>query len=278
MWLPAALLATLCLAVACQLPTVAAGALLHPARSVRSGSTPAGCVERSFDGADVTLRGWYCAAAAPRRGSLVILHGVADTRAGSAGLIGRFTRKGLDVVAYDSRAHGESGGDVCTYGFWEKQDLRRVIDALPSGPVVLMGSSLGAAVALQEAAEDPRVAGVVAAEVFSDLKTVARERLPWFVPTWIMHRAFRAAERRGRFDAEAVSPERAAKSITAPVLLIHGSADTDTSPDHSRRVLDALRGPKRLIRVEGARHNESLRGARIWNDIETWLAALFHGG
>ena len=39
-----------------------------------------------------------------------------------------FLARGFDVVAYDSRAHGESEGDVCTYGFYEKEDLRRVLD------------------------------------------------------------------------------------------------------------------------------------------------------
>ena len=62
-------------------------------------------------------------------------------------------------VAYDSRAHGESEGDVCTYGFFEKRDLHQVLDSIGPGPIALVGTSRGAAVALQEAAEDARVAG-----------------------------------------------------------------------------------------------------------------------
>jgi pimeloyl-ACP methyl ester carboxylesterase len=54
------------------------------------------------------------------------------------------------------------------------------------------------------------------------------------------------------------------------VLLIHGASDVDTPPDHSRRVLAALAGPKRLILVPGARHNESLRGD-VWGEIDRWL-------
>ena len=74
---------------------------------------------------------------------------------------------------------------------------------------------------------------------------------------------------------DAVSPLIAATEITVPVLLIHGEADTDTSPDHSRRVLAALRGPKRLILVPGAHHNESLRGA-VWDEIDAWLDEVLH--
>src|SRR5438128_11590183 len=91
-----------------------------------------------------------------------------------------FVPRGFDVVAYDSRAHGESDGDICTYGFFEKNDLHRVLDTVDDGPVVLLGTSLGAAVAILEAADDQRVATVVAAETFADLRTVATERAPFF--------------------------------------------------------------------------------------------------
>ena len=68
---------------------------------------------------------------------------------------------------------------ACTYGFFEKQELRLVLDTIEQGPVVLMGTSLGAAVALQEAGEDDRVGVVVAAETFADLRTARnRSQLP----------------------------------------------------------------------------------------------------
>jgi dipeptidyl aminopeptidase/acylaminoacyl peptidase len=140
--------------------------------------------------------------------------------------------------------------------------------------VVLMGTSLGGAVALQAAADDPRVAGVVAAEVFSDLETIARDRMPRFTPSWVVRRGLRKAEARAGFKAEDVSPLRAAGSIRVPVLLIHGAGDVDTRPEHSKRVLAALHGPKRLILVDGARHNESLRGPAVWLEIENWIEHL----
>jgi uncharacterized protein len=258
-------------------PSIAAGALLHPARSIRTVPTPKGCVDQIFQGAGIELSGWFCAAIGPRRGSLVFLHGVADTRAGSAGLVERFTSKGLDVVAYDSRAHGESGGDSCTYGFWERQDLRQVIDELRPGPVVLLGTSLGGAVALQAAAGNHRVAGVVAAEVFSDFETIVRDRTPRFVPAWFVRRALRVAEERADFRVAEVSPEKAARSIAVPVLLLHGAADVDTPPDHSRRVLAALLGPKRLILIEGARHNQSLRDSSTWDEVGGFIESLVSG-
>lgn len=253
-----------------ELPAAGAAGLLHPARHRVLVNPPPTCRETTFTGEGLELKGWRCQTSAPRRGTLVYLHGVADTRASAAGVIERFGRRGFDVIAYDSRAHGQSGGDACTYGFLEKRDLHRVLDVVAPGPIVLLGTSLGAAVALQEAALDSRVTAVVAAETFSDLRTVATERAPFFFTRGIIASAFERAERDGRFDVDAVSPMVAAADIRIPVLLIHGAADSDTPPDHSRRVLAALAGPKRLILVPGARHNESLRGA-VWSEVERWI-------
>lgn|SRR5688572_2544889 len=259
-------------------PSIAAGGLLHPARVALYNHTPEGCLEQEFAGDGLTLRGWSCAAHRQRRGSVVYLHGVADNRSSAVGVINHLTRRGFDVVAYDSRAHGQSDGDVCTYGFFEKRDLKRVIDSLPPGPVVLIGSSLGAAVAIQGAVGNERVAGVVAAEAFSDLRTIAIERAPRVLPRPVIARAFRIAEDRGHFDVASVSPAVAAALLRIPVLLIHGADDVATRPEHSRRILSALNGPKQLFLVPHAGHNQSLNDPLAWNHIEQWLFSVVPGG
>jgi pimeloyl-ACP methyl ester carboxylesterase len=254
------------------LPAIGAGALLHPAKTRARIAAPAVCRDETFAGAGVSLKGWRCATSVRRRGTIVWLHGVADNHGSAAGLVDRFLPRGFDLVAYDSRAHGESGGEACTYGFYEKQDLARVIDTLSGGPIVLIGDSLGGAVALQEAADDPRITVVVAAETFSDLRTVATERAPRLFTAGTLRRAFERAARDGHFDIDAVSPARAAAGIHVPVLLIHGDADVDTPPDHSRRIYAALAGPKRLILVPGGTHNSSLR-PDVWREIDRWIDA-----
>jgi pimeloyl-ACP methyl ester carboxylesterase len=252
-------------------PSIAANGLLQPERRKVTSGPPEGCVDRDFAGERVTLRGWFCEARGKRRGTVIYLHGIADNRGSGTGAIQRYVRRAFDVIAYDGRRHGDSGGDLCTYGFLEKRDLRRVIAELKLGPVILIGTSLGAAVALQEAASDPHVASIVAAEVFSDLRTVATERAPRFLPQPIIRKAFRIAEERGGFLVDAVSPADAARSIRAPTLLIHGAADRETPPAHSQRVYEALAGPRRLILVPGAGHNQSLNAPGIWVEIDKWM-------
>ncbi len=274
MWIGILAVAAAILVGLVQLPSLGAGALLHPQRRTRYEPMPAACVAREFAGAGVALSGWFCEADGERRASLVYLHGVADNRSSAAGLVQRFTRRGIAVIAYDSRAHGESGGEVCTYGYFEKEDLRRVIAALDDRPVVLLGTSLGGAVAIQAAVDQPRVAGVVAAEVFSDLQTVVRQRVPRIVPDWALRRALRAAETRGRFEVSHVSPREAAGALTIPVLVIHGAEDHQTPPGHSKEILEALKGPRELILVAGAAHNETLSLPAVWARIDAWVDRL----
>lgn len=255
-------------------PSIAAGGLLRPARVALYSSMPSGCVETPYAGDGLMLQGWMCVARGPRRGSLVYLHGVADNRSSALGVIEWFTQRGFDVVAYDSRAHGQSDGSVCTYGFYEKRDLKRVIDVLRPGPVLLMGNSLGGAVAIQGAVNNERVVGVIAAEAFSDLRTIATERALRFLPRPIIARVFRLAEERGHFDVAAVSPAVAAASLRIPVLLIHGANDVNTRPEHSRRIFWALKGPKQLLLVPGAGHNQSMNSPDAWTVIDRWLSAV----
>jgi pimeloyl-ACP methyl ester carboxylesterase len=261
-------------AAATQLPSIGAGLILHPPHRRVVATPPSSCQKVTFRGEGVNLQGWRGEAEGKRRGTLIYLHGIADNRASGAGVLERFRKQGFDVLAFDSRAHGESEGDACTYGIFEKQDLRAVLDTVRSGPVVLVGSSLGAAVALQLAASDQRVSLVVAAESFSDLRTVASERAPFFFSSATIARAFKLAEQKGGFRIEDASPVLAARAITVPVLIIHGAADSDTSPDHARRLFAALAGPKRLILVPNAGHNQSLHEGEIWTEIERWIDSI----
>jgi len=259
-------------AAATQLPGIGAGALLHPQKRVVTAVAPAGCVDETFAGVDVQLRAWRCDARGARHGTVVYLHGVADARTSAAGAIERYTSRGFDVIAYDSRAHGQSTGDACTYGYFEKRDLARVIDRARSGPIVLVGVSLGAAVALLAAADDPRVTAVLAAETFSDLESIARDRAPWIIRAGSFGRAIRSAERQARFVVADVSPVQAAARLAVPVFLVHGDADRDTRAEHSQRVYDALHGPRRLVLVPGAGHGQSLTPG-VWDDADAWIAS-----
>ena len=148
-----------------------------------------------------------------------------------------------------------------------------MLDELGVDNVILIGHSLGGAVALQAAAVDRRVRAVVAASTFADLRSIATERAPSVFTPSLIKAAFERAEHDGRFVVDDVSPVRAAAEIRVPVLIVHGALDTDTRPAHAERVFAALRGPKELLIVKDAGHNDALKSA-VWNKVERWIDQL----
>ena len=186
----------------------------------------------------------------------------------------RLVPLGYNVLAYDSRAHGESGGRYTTFGYYEKRDVSRAIDFLGVDRVFLAGISLGAAVAIQSAAEDSRVAGVIAISSFASLEEVVRDRLPGFIPAGQIRGALRAVERRANIRVKDVDAVAAARRIEVPVLLLHGSLDRFTPLDHTERIYGALQGPRELVEVDGAGHADVLASDQAWTAILDWFASL----
>ena len=258
-------------------PSWGAGALLHPGRRPLTTPPPAGAQDVTIESGGLKLKGWLFRGSGPRRGTLIYLHGSGDNRASGISIAERFLGRGFDALAYDSRAHGESEGDACTYGYFERRDLSRAIDGLQAQPVVVLGVSLGGAVALQTAAEDPRIAAVVAVASFSDLRTVAQERAPFIASHANIEAAFRLAEEQAHFKVDDANPLAAAPRIRVPVFLIHGQADTETPPAHSQRLFEALRGDRRLLLVPGAGHNDALR-PEVWTQIDAWIDKVLPRG
>lgn len=266
-WLAIAVVLSL---AGCMPASWGAGALLHPSRRPLTMARPAEAQDFTFSSGGLKLKGWLFTASGARRGTMVYLHGSADNRASGVYIAERFLARGFDALVYDSRAHGESEGNTCTYGYFEKHDLSRAIDGLHAQPIVVVGVSLGAAVALQAAAEDSRIAAVVAVSSFSDLRTVAKERAPFIASSSNIEAAFKLAEEQAQFKVDEASPLRAAPRVRAPVFLVHGQADVETPPTHSQRLFVALQGERRLLLVPGAGHNDALR-PDVWGQIDPWL-------
>jgi uncharacterized protein len=265
-------------AVGCMPPSWGANAMLHPGKHSPTRRPDQRFEEMRLQGDGVRLAAWAFPTEKRRRGTVIYLHGVGDSRGSSLWLAQHLTGRGFDVLAYDSRAHGDSEGEVCTYGYHEKRDLWRVLDGITVRPVVLLGHSMGAAIALQAAANEPRVAAVVAVASISDLRTAAIERAPFFASRGNIEEALRIAERQGKFVVAEVSPVAAARHIRAPTLIIHGERDDETPADHSRRVYEALPGPnKRLLIAPGRRHGDALN-AETWREVDRWMDSLFPPG
>jgi fermentation-respiration switch protein FrsA (DUF1100 family) len=214
----------------------------------------------------VTLRGWLFRAGSPNGGAVILLHGLGDTRIGMTAEARFLLEAGYAVLLPDARGHGESGGQVISYGVREAEDVRRWSDWLlarvPGARLYGLGASMGAAVLLQSLAVEPHFRAVVAECPFVNFRQIALHRLhqrsrvpaPLLEPVVLL--SFAYARARYGVNLWSVSPAAVVRSTTVPILFIHGTEDTSIPVRHSR-VLHALNPATRLWEVAGAAHVSS---------------------
>ncbi|MBI2893121.1 MAG: alpha/beta fold hydrolase [Deltaproteobacteria bacterium] len=212
------------------------------------------------DGA--TLRGWYIAGRARGSPLVMLLHGIGSSRADQVHAARAHVELGHAVAMMDGRGHGESDGMTVSFGLREKDDVRRIIDVLTHGdrnlPVALQGCSMGAAIALQAAAENPQVRAVIAEAPFYDLEEMARQSVRW-LPGLLaragigVFRAIAPLELGGELDE--VSPAAAVRRRPdLKTLFIVGGRDHVIPPSHGRRLHRIAAGPSELWDLPNAEH------------------------
>ena len=222
---------------------------------------------------------------------VVIAHGLTETKERHFKRAWKLNAMGHDVVLFDHRDHGRSGGRGVTFGVQEKQDLRAVIDNAArrgfidvSRGVVTMGFSLGGGTVLQHAAVDPRVVGVVALAPFADLRSAInsfRQKLtPWIREDWLMS-GFDVATGEKGYTIDEASAIEAFKRVDVPVLLVEGGRDPYLPGiEHVHRLAaakscgtDAVergRACVRSVRIAGANHTSLVH--RHWPKLDREIA------
>lgn len=219
---------------------------------------------RAPDG--IMLRGWKIRAQTPNGDWVLLFHGIVDNRASMAPFADFLLHAGYGAIMMDAREQGASDGTLTTFGWKERWDTKAIIDALYASEeprnVFELGESMGAAIALQSAAVDPRIRAVVAEASFSSLLNVSYDYAGLDVSPLLgetlfrpaTYFALRSAEKEGGFRVEDVSPERAVAERPFPVLLICGTRDRTIPCRHSEEIYRAAVGPKQLWVVPGAGH------------------------
>jgi uncharacterized protein len=216
----------------------------------------------------VKLKGWYLRPAHDNGKDVVMLHGITDNREGMAGFAPMLLDRGYRILLVDARAHGESGGSVATYGLLDADDIHRWVGWLyqeqRSSCVYGFGESMGAALVLESLSIEPRFCAVVAESAFSTFRSVAYDRVayyvhlgPWFGKTvgrLPIEVGLLYTKLRYGLDLSKANPAQALAGSITPVLLIHGSADTNILPHHSELMAARFPNHVSLWEVNGALH------------------------
>ena len=182
--------------------------------------------EMHFKTADgLTLAGWYVP---PQNGAVVILlHPYYGNRLGVLPVARMLMRHGYGVLMYDQRASGESEGDVRSLGWLDIDDVRLALDWLrlrqAGAKVGVFGCSIGGAMAMAAAAQNPSI-GAVAADGPSYLTFDESEHGNWWfdLPVAALYTSF-VALRAQTFPH--ISTRYAAQEIAPRSLLLISSGE-----------------------------------------------------
>ena len=232
------------------------------------------------DGVDLAAA--VTAAEGTPRGAVVLVHGFTATQADSHVVELRIALvdAGLDVVTYDARGHGGSGG-TCTLGNEERHDVAAAVAMARQrcDNVVVVGASMGAIAALAHAAEDTSLAGVVT------VSSPARWKLHG-LPT--VGAAFMTKTRLGRRLLRTrlgvrvaphmklgPEPRTLASRLRVPLAVVHGAADRFMPVKEADELFRSAGARRRIDVLPGMGHAFGpLASPRILDAVSWALAAV----
>ena len=197
----------------------------------------------TFRGTDSTilLKGWLFEAKRSDK-AVILVHSYGNNRlefgVETVDMIKEFLNNGYNVLTFDLRNSGESGGKDCTLGYNEKEDVKAAIKYIRnqgSKHITLIGFSTGASASILAAAESTSASGsalvdaVIADSPYSDLKTYLNSDLDkWTgLPSFPFNRTTALAINvAGGIRAEEASPVNAITAENTPhLMLIHSRND-----------------------------------------------------
>lgn len=196
----------------------------------------------------------------------IICHGHTMNRLNSLKYANIFYDKGYNVVMYDHRYFGKSDGKFCSMGFYERQDLSRIIDYAREtfgrdAFIALHGESMGAVTVLLELGLRSDIDLVVADCPFSDTFGYYRELFEhlFHLPSIpIVDYCSSMAKTFYKYDFAKCSPIADVRQSNVPICFIHGKADDFICPHHSLDMYKVCKNPmSELHLVEGAGHARS---------------------
>lgn len=217
------------------------------------------------DGA--SLVGWVMRTSRDSSGLwLLICHGNAgnlsefDRPVHYAGLRGL----GLNLLAFDYRGYGESGGAASEQGLYRDAeaayDYLRHSLGVPADQIVVFGHSLGSAVAI-DLVSRTRVAGLIVEGALTSAVHRGQELYPYIPVRWLARSRFSSIDK--------------VSHITVPKLFLHAARDEVIPLAHGRRLFEAAPPPKTFLELDGG-HGDAfdVDSARYFGSIAAFLATL----
>ncbi|MGL5018427.1 MAG: alpha/beta hydrolase [Luteolibacter sp.] len=228
---------------------------------------------KSGDG--TLLHGWFIPAkgksAEAAKGTIVFSHGNAGSIGHHLGFCAWLAEAAYNVIIYDYRGFGKSGGTVDRRGMIDDVKaafayaLRR--PDIDTTRLVSYGHSLGGAQSITALGESPvkGLRAVVIDGAFASYQAMAR----------IIG---------GQLGASLVTDELAPKDFVKkltpiPLLVVHGARDEVVPVSQGRQLFEAASEPKTLFEVKSGRHGTALSedGGAYRRKMIAWLDEVMKG-
>ena len=202
------------------------------------------------------IHSWWIPAAKPNAKVLLYLHGNGINIGANVAHAARFHQIGFAVLIIDYRGYGLSEGsfpnensvylDAATA--WDYLVKQRQIQ--PSN-IFIYGHSLGGAIAINLATQQPQTAGLIIESSFTSIQNVAnlRGQFKLFPVNFILNQHFDSINK--------------VKDLRMPVLFIHGTDDNIVPDFMGKQLYAAAREPKQLLIVPNAGHNDVAEVAEL---------------
>jgi fermentation-respiration switch protein FrsA (DUF1100 family) len=252
---------------------------------------------------NVRIVGWWIPAQQPQRRALrardddqtdslwakrtaIVCHGLASSKSNQLILARKLVPAGFNCVAIDFRAHGESGGQLTTFGALEKRDVLAAVKwvrqthADQSQQIVGVGASMGAAALISAAADDSpegrAISAIASYACYDDLwdmtKSMTQNYFAAPMNDLLLYVGLPIAQLQTGADLMHYSPAKdAAKLWPRPILLIHGQRDEIIDFSRGESLFDAIPQPKYHLWYPTGGHNDILNDDSAGKIVEEFF-------
>lgn len=218
--------------------------------------------------------------------TVIICHGLGSNKWNAMPMAGGCGEAGYNLLVFDFRAHGESGGQLTTYGMLEKQDVlaavRWVKSTHPDQSIKVygVGASMGAAALVSAAGDDSptgrAIDAVVVFGTYARLDELVHEVCNNYFPSPLNTLAYRLglpiAEAHVGEDLSAFAPADAISKIwPRPVLVIHGMKDEIIPFSQGQELFMAASPPRLHIWKPEGTHNDVVQDAGLADQVVKFL-------
>jgi len=213
--------------------------------------------------------------------TIILVHGWGRDSGRLIPYIKNLEGKGYNILAFDTRHHGNSDPDNFSSMVKFAEDIRACITFANTKPTseknnyFLIGLSIGGAASIYAAANDSRIKKIITIGAPSNPADVMAMHIrKKHIPKPIIWIAFKVMEKRIGKNFKELSACKNISKTKASVLLIHGTQDKVVPYAQAKLILEsANNGQAKLWAIKGKGHSNCHYEGEFWKKVINFLSS-----